>query len=488
MRTPLPFVGGFRQNRSSAVADQTCINFYPETVLDDQGKPAFRILVGTPGRKLFTSITPAYPCRGWYKAARPDKIYFVFGPDFYEVSNDGSFVNRGSLKTDSGPVYMKDNGTHILIVDGSSTGYVYTMATGAWNGDLHATAADFVGGDSVAFVGGYFFVINPGTNIIQSCTAPYGTAPTTWFAADAYSTALTDAGPLIALGGQGNNELWAFGDYSTTIFQNTANPTNFPFTELVGANLPVGIGARNSLRNVGGSFHFLAKTKDSDRFIVRTQGYGITRISTPELEYAISKYVSVSDADAFDYNEQGHSFYQITFTVGNQTWVYDAANPVDWHERKSSDLSGRHRNYGLVQFFDKKIVADRTIGNLYEQNLDLFSDDENPIIRSRRFQRVKNNLNEITINGVVIDAETGIGLEAGPPDAPVQGEDPSIALKYSWNGGKNWSRELVASAGKLGQRNTDIRYPKLGQGNDWSYEFTVSDPVRWQIMGFYIEI
>ena len=492
MRTPLPFAGGSKEHRSSAVASQRTINFYPEIVTDDQGKDAFRILIGTPGLDLFSDIAAA-PCRGTHKSAKSSVMWEVIGDTFYEISFDGSFVARGILKSNSGPVYMDDNGTHVLIVDRSNTGYVYTIATGAWTADLRQTVIDsgdgtqeFKGGDHVVYTGGYFFVIQPGSNVIQACEAPYGTAPTTWGAADAYSTVLSDAGPLIALGVL-NDELWAFGDYATTVFYNSANAANFPFSERPGAAINVGIAARSSLVMMDGSFTFLAKTKETDRFIVRTQGYNPTRISTADLEYAISKYPSVSDADAHGYLSEGHSFYQITFTAGNHTWVYDSASPRDWCERASLNL-GRHRAFGLIQFNDKQIVGDRTTGKLYWQHLEAFTDNGDEIIRTRRFQRVKKNLDNVEIQGLVFDVETGVGLLGGGPDAPsVQGEDPQIAMRYSWNGGKNWSFDRTASVGKVGERNIDVRFPRLGTGNDWLIEFTVSDPVKWIVQGVYAE-
>lgn len=461
---------------------------YLEIIADSEGKPAYRILVRMPGLDKFSEIASG-PCRCHpHKSSKVNAFWIVIGDTFYEVYYDGSFDTIGTLKTDTGFVYMDDNGTHVLVVDGSNTGYIYTIATRAWDSDLALTVTnsgdntqEFIGGDHVRYVGGYFFVIQPGTPVIQACTAPYGTAPTIWFAADVYATVLEDAGPLIALGVLAG-ELWAFGNYSSTVFYNAQNPTDFPFSERPGAQLNIGISARASLFELAGSFRFLAKTKQTDRFVAMTQGYGWTRISNTELEQAIAKYAIVSDADAFGWLEEGHVFYQLTFTNGNQTWLYDDFNPQDWCERTSYGL-GRHRSFGLIQFNEKKIVADRTKGTLYWQHAEKHTDNGDPIIWTRRFQRISKGGDPVTCNVLVIGCQTGTGLQAGPEGSSVQGEDPQMSMKYSWNGGTNWSNEMTASVGKIGEDIDKVRFPQLGSGYDWKFELSGSDPVPWALIG-----
>jgi hypothetical protein len=147
---------------------------YTEIVRDDQGKDASRILLSAPGKTLINNLGAASN-RGLHTTSKVLKYWIVAGNKFYEMASNNIATEKGTLKTNTGQVYMADNGTHILIVDGSNTGYVYDIVTGVFTSDLALVDADFVGGDAVKYVGGYFVVIQPGTNILQSCTAPYGT-------------------------------------------------------------------------------------------------------------------------------------------------------------------------------------------------------------------------------------------------------------------------------------------------------------------------
>lgn len=478
-RVEIPFAGSSKPHRSSFIADQICRNWYTEIVRDDGGKEAFRVLIGTPGKILLANVSGS-PTRALHMSSSLfPKYWAVFGNKFYEFNNANAPTLIGTLKTQEGPVYIADNGTHLLMVDGSNTGYVYDIRAGVWTDDLASVAPNFIGGDHIIFISGYFFVIQPGTNILQSCTAPYGTSPVTWNAADAYSTALTDAGPVIALGST-SGLLFAIGDYSTNIFQNTGNPTGFPFTQLTGNDISIGISSRASLKELNGSLIWPAKTKKGEKFIVRTEGLYPKRISTHEIESAIGKYSSVADSHADAYMEEGHSFYMLTYPTGNQTWVWDEATR-EWHERASYGV-GRDRAYGHIYFLGKHIVGDSTTGNIYQSSLDVFVENNQPLVSTRRCQHLKQARNPLEIPALIIDAEVGVGL-AGD----VQGSDPQMSLKYSRDSGKTWSNELTSSMGKIGDYRALIRYPRLGTAEDWVFEIQVSDPVRRNIMAAYVE-
>ncbi|MFE1676613.1 hypothetical protein ACFMJE_18460, partial [Acinetobacter baumannii] len=66
--------------------------------------------------------------------------------------------------------------------------------------------------------------------------------------------------------------------------------------------------------------------------VYRAVGYTGKRISTHAIEYAIQSYSTITDAIAFTYQQEGHSFYVLTFPTADKTWVFDVSTEL-WHER-----------------------------------------------------------------------------------------------------------------------------------------------------------
>lgn len=476
-RIEIPFTGASKQHRSLNVAAQVCRNWYPEIITDDQGKEMMRVLIGTPGLDLKAAISGAMT-RGLHMTSNALKFWCVMGNKFYEVDPNFNATPKGTLGTSQGPVYMADNGTHILIVDGSATGYSYNIAAGTFVADIAAVDADFVGGDDVVFIDGYFFVIQPGTDIVQSVDAPYGTDPGTaiWVATEGYSMK-GDPDNTIALDSL-HQQLWVLGDFSTQVFRNSAEPSGFPFTQVEGAVLNIGIGARATLKELDGSLFWLAKTKNGDRFIVRTQGYQPVRISDHALEYELGQLSTVGDAYAYTYIEEGHSFYVLTCPTADWTRVYDAATG-EWHERKSYGM-GRHRSFGHIFFNGMHITGDHTTGSLYQMKMDKYDDNGAVIERRRRSQHLKRSLSPVEIPKLVIDIESGVGLVAG------QGSDPQMMLRCSPDGGHTWGNEMTASIGKIGEYGRRVEFPRLGTADDWIFEISITDPVKCTVLGAYV--
>jgi len=81
----------------------------------------------------------------------------VFGNVLWKEANDGTKTNLGALVTSTGFVSMSDNGTQIMIVDGTE-GYIFNTVTLVF---AQITDVDFLGGNTVTFQNGYFIVSVP---------------------------------------------------------------------------------------------------------------------------------------------------------------------------------------------------------------------------------------------------------------------------------------------------------------------------------------
>lgn len=66
--------------------------------------------------------------------------------------------------------------------------------------------------------------------------------------------------------------------------------------------------------------------------------------------------------------------------------------------------------------------------------------------------------------------------------------DPQVMLRYSDDGGKTWSNEKWASAGKTGEYNTRVHWHRLGMGRRRVFELAVSDPIQWNLTDCFIDV
>lgn len=128
MRFP-GFIGGSYQLRSITLDNQRCINLYAD--LDEMGtgkEGEVGSLLGTPGVSLLITL-PTSPIRGVYTAVGNGRCFAVAGSVLYEIINTSgsySYVNLGTLQTNTGVVSMADNGQQLCIVDGPN-GYFYNF-------------------------------------------------------------------------------------------------------------------------------------------------------------------------------------------------------------------------------------------------------------------------------------------------------------------------------------------------------------------------
>lgn len=75
-----------------------------------------------------------------------------------------------------------------------------------------------------------------------------------------------------------------------------------------------------------------------------------------------------------------------------------------------------------------------------------------------------------------------------PPNTP-QGADPQIMLSVSDNGGRTFTlQQKWRSMGKLGEYLKRLRWLKLGQFRERQIRLEVTDPVRRNLIGFYIDV
>lgn len=466
-----PFVGPSYSARVKNLDAQQCINLYPEMAGPTSKNVA--ALIGTPGLSLWTTLAGG-GIRGSLRFSAALAVV-VCGPNVYTVDNAGVGTLRGTVSDLNTPVSMASNGQVVMIVTGPA-GYALNPTTGSLTPIVNAA---FTGADRVDFVDGYFVFNKPGTGQFQ-ITGLYTTD------IDLLDFATAEGSPdlLISLIVD-HRELWLFGENSTEVYFNSGN-SDFPFERIQGAFIEQGCAAKNSVAKMDNRVFWLTADDRGQGMVMSAVGYQPQRVSDHALEYAIGQMSVISDAVAYTYQQEGHAFYVLSFPTANQTWVLDASTN-QWHQRAwrnpADNSMNRHRSNCHMAFVNENIVGDWETGKLYRLDLDVFTDNGDPIARVRTCPHVSDpDYRWQVFDALQVDMQTGVGLTTG------QGSDPKAMLQWSTDGGYSWSNEIWAPIGKLGERRTRVTWRRLGRSRDRVFKVTITDPVRVAIVGASVRV
>lgn len=116
----IPLLGGAYEGRSKSINAQRSINLFP--VIDEQEGKTIIGMYGTPGTTVFSEPGTTAVVRALH--VMRDYLYAVIGADVYKIDSAGVATNLGEITTSTGHVGTADNGTQLLIVDGTGYGYI----------------------------------------------------------------------------------------------------------------------------------------------------------------------------------------------------------------------------------------------------------------------------------------------------------------------------------------------------------------------------
>jgi len=421
-------VGAAYTHRSVAIDGQELVNLYPE--VQDPSSKAVSALIGTPGLELYITVTSGTgPCRGMYVTGK-GRWFGVWGTSVVEIAR-GAAIEIGTIGTIIGRVGMVDNGNQLIVADGRN-GYIYDLSTwsdaqtgqyhnaGTWaqiiagevtlnitgTADPVIVDSEFPGGPSVVFKDGFFVAQRPNTGQFAVSRSYDGNV----WDASFYATAEGSPDNLVTIL-KTNNELWLFGSGTTEVWFTTGDAT-FPFQRINGAWFDVGTDAISSPASNNNILFWLGSNDVGHGSIWMASGYMPTRISTHAIEYQISLLPRIDDAIGWCYQEEGHQFYVLTFPSGDKTFVYDISTQM-WHERSSYNIvphAWRARYHALVDGVN--YVGDDTDGKIYKMNLNLYTENGNPIRRVRTFPHTHAQRKRMFFREFEIDMEKGVGLQA----------------------------------------------------------------------------
>ena len=403
MKTPI--LGSTYVARSVNAADARMVNLFPEVIPEGGKEPAF--LQRCPGLAFLSTIGIG-PIRGLWAFSPNDGVGFVVsGIQLYKIDNAYTATLIGTV-AGSGPVSMADNGTQLFIA-ANGPSYIYNNTTNAFG---QITDPDFPGAVTVCYLDGYFVFNEPNSQKMWVTTLLDGTS------IDPLEFASTEGSPDGLLAVVSNfREVWAFGTNSIEVWYDSG-ATDFPLQRIQGAFNELGCAAPYSIAKMDNGLFWLGRDRRGQGIVYRANGYQGQRISTHAVEWQIQQYRDMSDAIAYTYQQDGHSFYVLIFPSANTTWVYDAATQA-WHERAgfTEGEFTRHRSNCQMAFNNKIVVGDYENGNIYAFDLDMYADNgeiQKWLRTWRALPTGQNNLKRTAHHSLQLDCETGVGLNLYP--------------------------------------------------------------------------
>lgn len=474
----IPLNSGAYTARSLIASAQRCVNLFPEVNPKDINPPAAVTHYPTPGLTELVQPTTGV-VRGIWRASNGALICCI-GPNVYFVDLviTPGVILMGTIPDADTPVSFSDNGVIGVLSDGTAQGYWWLIS----NNPVLTPIVDaaYYATDFVVYLDGFFIWNRRGTN--QFFVSPSfwnGTDPL-----DALDIASKIGGPdqIIAIASI-HRELWIIGQLTSEVWFNSGG-LDFPFERLPGVFLDHGMLRGYTLAQADVSLFWLSRDRQGQTMVFQSREYGALRVSTHALEYAIQSYGDVTDAIGFCYQEEGHTFYVLTFPRADRTWVYDISTAL-WHERMWLDDNGvehRHRANCATNVYNMVVCGDHSNGRLYKWDLDNYTDNGDPIRRIRSMPHIVKDGKRISYDQFTAD------MQVGTPPELQDIEDPQVMVRWSDTAGADWGDTVVMPFSRTGAYLVQMNINRLGMARDRVFEISWSFPYKTALQGPWINV
>lgn len=475
--TPVQLTGGAYSARSIIANAQRCVNLYPEMNPGPNQAPVPVTHYLTPGLQLRTTLG-ATPIRGMYTSSK-GTVFIVAGANVYAINNLFVATLIGTISSATGTVSMSDNGLIVVLVDGGvASGWTFDTAGG---GFAPIVDPNFLGANNVAFLDGFFI-------FALSFTQVFYLSPIYWDGVEPFdptqiASKSGGSDPILAIEVV-RRELWLVGNLTSEVWYNSG-AQDFPFERQPGVFVEHGTAAVNSVTSADVALFFLGADRQGRGVVFILKDYQALRISTHAIEKDFQAYSTITDAVGFTYQQDGHTFYFLTFPTANKTWVYDMATE-QWHERtwtNPADASeNRHRAGSITAGYSAIIVGDWQTGRVYTFGLDVGTDNSDPIVRRRGFPHMVHGLKRVSYASFIADMEVGTltGISG----------TPAVNLRWSDTRGATWGNPIVLPMqfGQPDQYYRSLAVRRLGMARDRVFELYWSFSNKTALNGANIEI
>lgn len=417
------------------------------------------------------------------------QLFAVSGAAVYYVDANFVMTQIGTIDAGTSIVSMADNGTTILLVDGTTKGYLIDIESKAFS---QISDPAFYGADHVDYIRTVFVLNRPGT--VQFYIS--GSLTTTFDPLD-FGQKTSSADPLVIAAAL-NDQIWLLGTRRGEVWYFSGDAL-FPFQQLPGVIIEHGCGAVYSTATTDKNMFWLTQDKDGKPWIAKGgTDYSVLRISTHALEEEIQEYVRWDDAVGYTYQIFGHTFYDIVFPSADRTWSFDLSTE-EWNQYVSIDVNGKeHRMKGFLAAYayNTNVMIDWKNGNLYSLDPNYFADDLDPIKCVRGFPHVGAGAQRVIYPGFIADMDVGqvkgltfdekayqspwsAGFSDGfGPFYSAGDRIPQVSCRFSASRGNTWSDRRQRSLGATGQYLKVLKWANWGEARDGVFELEWAVPCK----------
>ena len=469
------FTGGTYRMQSPRLGVEQCLNFIPVVAGAVGSKPPGPLVfINTPGTRLFATAG-----NGPIRAIQyeDNRCFCISGTEAYQISAAGGATKLGDVAASQLLAQIAVNGsggTQAMFMSGGS-GYIWNWNTSTFSA---ITDSDFPSNvQAIAFSDGYFLAVGYQTRTVNYSALFNGTS---WAATDAFQKSQTtdNIRNLSVI----NKTIYLIGSKTIEPWKNTGDDlVTFAPMQVI---LEYGIDAFAGIAKVHNSLVWIGQNEHGKGRAYWDVNLNPVPFSHPGVEDIWSTYGRTDDAVCWTMLYRGQLLFVVSFLTAQATWAANmTTNPPIWFEMGYLNPATGEQEAHLGRchtfaFGDKHLVGSRIDGKIYELRADAYYDDldvnnanGDPIRRVRRAPHVFVPQRSMTIN------RFGMRADAGVANATGQGSDPQLMFKYSVDGGKTYSNELLLETGAVGQYGTDVGIDRLGQGLDWVFEVATSEPI-----------
>ena len=468
--TEIPFpttstVGGKPQESGGRL-----INAYPEKLSDGARKTVVR--KRTPGlNRVSTSAAARTHCRGFLAVGSTTLVAYDGYIEAITASS-GAYSNAalGALAGTTPVTFAKNNKFPTADLVAVTENGAFQVFTGA--APIPYPDANVGSPNSVCFGDGYFFFTYGDGTCYASGLNDTSIDPLDYVVAESKPDGLLR-------GVFHRQELLLMGTASIEVWQDTANPTGFPFSR--STVIPRGLIGQWAVAGWEDGWANTLIWAGDDCIVYTLNGYTPTRISTHDVERAIQATANAGDADTIKacvYMADGHALWSIK--SADWCWVYDLTTQT-WHERASYQ-SNTWRGECTVKNYGFWLCGDSTTGDVYDIDANYYQEGNDPLVWTVTSGAAADFPNRVFISRADFDFDVGWGIADGT--YPTQ-TNPRINVSWSDDGGVQFSQPLQRELGKSGAYQQRVTVHRTGltgpAGRLW--KLSVSDPVYVGLLG-----
>lgn len=485
---------GTYTSQSPNAADDECVNLLPERDESGTGVSAMT-LYSTPGLSLFNN-PGGNQVRGNFTVN--GRTFKVVDATLYEELANGQTNAIGNVGNDGNSASFAACPQQLAVVSAGNL-YSYQLATQTLPAIVAGTFQQVSGVPwlpqsvtQIAFIDGFFLLLVASSQTVYASNA---FDATTWppLAVKTLNTFADNVIGMIAA----QRLLWICGPKETEVDYD-AGSFPFPLQTMPSGFIEGGCGAQFSICVLDNAIFLIGLRNDQGQAIAyRSNGFSFQRISTHPVETAWQQYGTIADARAFTYQENGHSFWVITFPSAQATWAYDVATGL-WHKRGfwNGQIGAFQAALPICHTFNfgKHLVGDRQSGKTYQMSSpvqagggwNFVTDNGTLIHRVRRAPHIAAEHQWMRYDSLEIYLETGLGPEPPLLDGAGNARGPQLALRCSRDGGHNFGTTRTVDCGQAGDYTKRAVFRRLGRARDMVFEVSMSDPVPWRLIDGYV--